>query len=66
MCWELGCLLPSAVVLGSLFNVPTRNRLCVRNITLCGVLVGIFCQFEAGLVIAMLILLPHICVFNEL
>lgn len=66
MSWELGCLLSSAVVLGSMFNVPTRNCVWMCNITLCELLVGIFSQFEAGQVVAELILLPCIYVCSEL
>lgn len=63
---ELGYLLSPAVVLGSMSNVPTRNCVWMCNITLWEFLVGIFSQFEAGQVVAMLILLPHICVCSEL
>lgn len=71
MSCETVCLLSSAVVLSSVFHVLPRNHVFKCNIKLCDYIciclfLGFFCQFKAGQVVAMLILLPRIYVCSEL
>lgn len=70
MSCETVCLLSSAVVLSSVFHVLPRNRVFKCNIKLCDYICicffSFFCQFKAGQVFAMLILLLHTYVCSEL